>query len=165
MCRSGGEFQIVKNIQNYNVFCKVGLPKTVISMKNIRNFNVFRYVGLPKTSKSIKNIWNYNAFDDLACLRPTMRSPGAPQETPKASQDPFKPPTLYIETPDQPQSGRYLYISLMRASVSWLGVQCTCIGHSVKGLVGISSLLFLVHTHLHWIIFVLIYNTNIHSYV
>ena len=98
------------NIRNYNVFCKIAFPKTVISMKNIRNYIVFFNVGLPKASKSIKHIRNYNAFDDLACLatlRPTMRSPGAPQEHPKASQDPFKPPILYIETPDQPQSGRY----------------------------------------------------------
>ena len=98
------------NIRNYKFFCKVGLPKTVISMKNRRNYNVFCNAGLPKASKSIKHIRNYNAFDDLACLatlRPTMRSPGAPQEHPKASQDPFKPPILYIETPDQPQSGRY----------------------------------------------------------
>ena len=59
---------------------------------------------------SLKNIRNYNAFDDLACLatlRPTKRSPRAPQEHPKASQDPFKPPILYIETPGQPESGRY----------------------------------------------------------
>ena len=92
---------------------KIGVPKTVISMKNIRSYNVFCNVGLPKASKSIKHIKKYNAFDDLACLatlRPTMRSPGAPQERPKASQDPFKPPILYIETPDQPQSGRYWYI-------------------------------------------------------
>ena len=102
----------LKNIGNYNVFCKVDLPKTVISMKNIRNYTVFSDVGLPKALKSMKNCRSYNAFDDLACLatlRPTKRSPGAPQEHPKASQDPFKPPILYIETPDQPQSGRYWY--------------------------------------------------------
>ena len=122
------------------MFCKVGLPKTFISMKNIRNYNLFCNVGLPKASKSIKNIWNYNAFDDLACLRPTMRSPGAPQETPKASQDPFKPPTLYIETPDQPQSGRYLY--------DMVYLVCVCAGFrlcNMRSLVclvsGISSVL------------------------
>ena len=31
----------LKNIRNYTVFCKVGLPKTSRSMKNIRNYNVF----------------------------------------------------------------------------------------------------------------------------
>ena len=99
-----------KNIRNYNFVCKVGLLKTVIPMKNTGITPLF--ICWPPQSIQIneKQKEKQNAFDDLGCLatlRPTKRSPGAPQEHPKASQDPFKPPFLCIETPDQPQSGRY----------------------------------------------------------